>query len=75
VTEPTTLDEARTAKRTLSRALGDDTRINGIGLGYDQADGYVLKVNLSVPEAAEVVPSTVDGVQVRTEVVGTTRSL
>jgi hypothetical protein len=74
MTEPTTLDEARSAKLTLSAALAGDSRINGIGIGYD-ATGYVLKVNLTVPDAADRVPSTVDGVSVRTEVVGTIRSL
>ncbi len=69
--KPTTLDEARNAKPALLAALAGDERVNGVGLGYDPADGYVLKVNLTVPEASAVVPPAVNGVPVRTEVVGT----
>lgn len=72
MTKPKTLDDARNAKPALLAALAGDDRVNGVGIGYDQ-DGYVLKVNLTVPEAADVVPPVVNGVPVRTEVVGTIR--
>lgn len=68
--KPTTLDDARNAKPALAAALAGDDRVNGIGLGYDPAMGYVLKVNLTVPEASAAVPPAVNGVPVRTEVVG-----
>ncbi|MBA2416310.1 MAG: hypothetical protein H0V64_10585 [Geodermatophilaceae bacterium] len=73
MTKPATLDEARNAKPALLAALAGDARVNGVGLGYDPAAGYLLKVNVTVPEAADVVPAVVAGVPVRTEVVGTIR--
>lgn len=67
------LEQARQAKRTLLGELADDERIVGIGIAR-AGDGYLVKVNLAVA-AAYVVPSTVDGVPVVTEVVGTIRPL
>lgn len=69
MSKPTTLDEARNAKPALVAAVAGDDRVNGVGIGYDGA-GYVLKVNLTVAEASEVVPPVVNGVPVRIEVVG-----
>lgn len=68
------LEQARQAKRRLGELLGADDRISGIGLSRVGA-GYLVKVNLAVPEAAAVVPASLDGVAVRTEVVGTIRPL
>lgn len=70
MTKPTTLDDARNAKPALVAALAGDQRVNGVGLGYDPTEGYVLKVNLTVAEAVEAVPPVINGVAVRTEIVG-----
>jgi hypothetical protein len=60
------LEDARAAKAKLAEALAGNPAVNGIGIAPAGA-GYELKVNLSQP--AEV-PAEVDGVAVRTAVVG-----
>lgn len=72
--EEVDLDRARAAKQALRTRLADDDRIVGVGIARAEA-GYLIKVNLSVAEAADAVPSTVDDVAVVTEVVGTIRPL
>lgn len=69
------LDRARSAKDRLRETLIGDDRIVGIGIGGNGGQGYVVKVNLAVPEAGDVVPSAVDGVPVITQVVGHIRPL
>ncbi len=65
---------ARAAKRDLSARLATDPGVVGVGLARRDS-GYVVKVDLADPHAAERVPRDVDGVQVVTEVVGTVRAL
>ncbi len=60
------LEEARAAKEALAAALKDHPAVNGIGIA-PAGDGYEVKVNLSAPAP---VPEEVDGVPVRTAVVG-----
>jgi hypothetical protein len=61
------LDQARAAKAVLAEQLSALTAVNGIGVGRE-AEGHVVRVNLSEP--ADGVPDEVDGVPVRTRVVG-----
>jgi hypothetical protein len=60
------LEEARAAKAALADALRGHPAVNGIGIAR-AGDGYELKVNLRIP--AEV-PEEIDGVPVRSAVVG-----
>lgn len=68
-----TLDEVRAAKpraQAVFAALGEV-----VGVGVTRAEsGYGLKVNLRVPPPNDVIlPTEVDGVPVRLEVVGQPR--
>ncbi len=60
------LDDARAAKAKLAAALEGVPEVSGIGIAR-AGDGYELKVNLRSPAP---VPDEVDGVPVRTAVVG-----
>jgi hypothetical protein len=67
----TTLDEARAAK---SKAVAILAALPVVGVGVTRiGDGYGLKVNLSENVAADAVPGDVDGVPIKTEVVGEIR--
>lgn len=63
------LPQARAAKEHLRAHLGDRDGVVGVGIVH-VGHGYCLKVNVSTPDAAAQVPSDVDGVEVRTAVVG-----
>ena len=69
----TQLQRARTAKSKLTKQLSGNATVVGIGLA--RVDGKIcVKVNLREPGAAShAVPSSVDDVPVRTEVVGRIR--
>jgi hypothetical protein len=67
-----TLDEARSAKRKAARRLAQVPQVNGIGVAR-AGGGYVLKVNLAEAVEPGVIPASVDGVPLRTEVVGPIR--
>ena len=67
-----TLEEARAAKRKAARRLARVPQVNGIGV-VRVAAGYGLKVNLAEAVAPGVLPRAVDGVPLRTEVVGRIR--
>ncbi|MFC4554703.1 hypothetical protein [Georgenia faecalis] len=67
------LAAARAAKTRLHAELRDDDDVVGIGLRRT-ADGYGLKVNVSRGTARDHVPSTVEGVDVRVDVVGQVRA-
>ena len=64
-----TLDEARAAKAKASTLLAD---LPVVGVGITRiGDGYGLKINLSEKVATDALPEHVDGVPVKSEVVGT----
>ncbi|HEX3150719.1 MAG TPA: hypothetical protein VHR66_21755 [Gemmataceae bacterium] len=67
---PTTLEQARAAKERAVTELAD---LPVVGIGITRVgDGYALKVNLdSAPSGA--VPSAVNGVPIKVEVVGKIR--
>lgn len=63
-----TLDEARAAK---TKAIALLASLPVVGLGITRVgDGYGVKVNLSAQVANDAVPSEVDGVPIKTEIVG-----
>ena len=66
----TQLQRARTAKSKLTRQLSGNADVVGIGL--TRVNGRIcVKVNLrEVGAGSKIVPSRVDDVPVRTEVVG-----
>ena len=71
----TTLDEARRAKEKAKGLLAGVQVVNGIGITSDST-GYALKVNLVRPRSPQdEIPSEIDGVPVKTEVVGVIRKL
>jgi hypothetical protein len=67
-----TLDEARSAKRKAARRLARVPQVNGIGVTRTES-GYGLKVSLAEAVPAGVIPDAVDGVPLRTEIVGPIR--
>jgi hypothetical protein len=70
-----TWDEARAAK---PKALAEfDRKAHVVGVGITRIDGgYGIKVNLGAPPAPDTeLPSSIDGVPIRIEVVGTIRKL
>ncbi|MFN0016702.1 MAG: hypothetical protein ACKVP0_00500 [Pirellulaceae bacterium] len=67
----TTLEEARAAKPKAAALLA---ALPVVGVGITRiGDGYGLKVNLSEIVATGAVPEQVDGVPIKTEMVGTIR--
>ena len=67
---PTTLKQARAAKKVATKALAD---LPVVGIGITRVgEGYGLKVNLDAAATGEV-PATVDGVPIQVEVVGKVR--
>ena len=67
-TIPTTLDEARAAKAKVAAWLADPSVV-GVGITRI-GDGYGIKVNLSHIVSDDLIPEDIDGVPVRSEVVG-----
>lgn len=67
-----TLDEARKAKRKATARLARVPEVNGIGV-VRAGEGYGLKVNLTARVAEGAIPESVDGVPLRSEVVGRIR--
>jgi hypothetical protein len=67
-----TLEEARAAKRKAARRLARVPQVNGVGVVRIKT-GYGLKVNLAEAVEAGLIPPAVDGVPLRTEVVGAIR--
>ena len=73
MTKPSTLDEARAAKAHAADVFQSLAEVAGVGITRVES-GYGLKVNLSQAPAEDVaLPSEVDGVPVRIEVVGRIR--
>jgi hypothetical protein len=70
---PTGIERARAVKATLAEQLAGDARVNGLGLTRTES-GWAVKVNL-VRAAPELdLPPEIDGVEVRTHVVGTIKA-
>lgn len=63
------LAHARAAKDHLREQLAGCDGVVGLGIA-EAGSGYCLKVNVVRDEVVELVPETVDGVEVRTVVVG-----
>ena len=69
----TTIDEARAVKARALEIFGRLGVVASVGITRVD-DGYGLKINLREPPAPGVaLPTAVEGVPVRVEVVGTTR--
>jgi hypothetical protein len=70
---PATLAQARAAKEEAQKVFGRLGQV--VAVGITRMDGgYAVKVNLRLePEAGKEIPSDVDGVPVRVEVVGPIR--
>ncbi len=64
--------QARRAKEHLAEHLADHADpADIVGIGLSRAgDGYCIKVNVRTAPAADQVPASVDGVEVRVAVVG-----
>jgi hypothetical protein len=67
---PGSLDDARAAKHKLMAMLAALAEPAAIGIERLADGSYGLKVNLSKPADGATVPSSVDGVPVRCEVIG-----
>ena len=68
--ESSSLDQARAAKKRAHEVFSKFAEVVGVGI-TTIGSGYGLKVNLaSSPHAASQLPTDVDGVPVRVEVVG-----
>ncbi len=66
----TGLDKARAAKEQVKAAFAGKATVVGIGITRI-GNGYGVKVNLGAPPDADAeLPETIDGVQIRVEVVG-----
>ena len=63
------LDQARAAQRHLAEVLSDVPQLNGIGITRVN-EGFGLKANFTDSSVLARVPSEIDGVAVRVEVVG-----
>jgi hypothetical protein len=63
------IDQARTVKDRLVRERGDHPAVNGVGLARD-GEGWAVKVNLARAAPDLDLPGEIEGVPVRTEVVG-----
>jgi hypothetical protein len=67
--KPATLSQARAAKAKVVELMKGSDAVNGVGIAR-QGAGYAVKLNLARPANTDAVPSRVDGVPVKVEVVG-----
>jgi hypothetical protein len=67
--KPATLSQARAAKAKVAELMKGSDAVNGLGIAR-QGAGYAVKLNLVRPANTDAVPSSVDGVPVKVEVVG-----
>jgi hypothetical protein len=67
--KPATLSQARAAKAKVVELMKCSDAVNGVGIAR-QGAGYAVKLNLVRPANTDAVPSRVDGVPVKVEVVG-----
>jgi hypothetical protein len=67
--KPATLSQARAAKAKVVELMKGSDAVNGVGIAR-QGAGYAVKLNLVRPTKTDAVPSRVDGVPVKVEIVG-----
>ncbi len=67
--KPATLSQARAAKAKVAELMKDSDAVNGVGITR-QGAGYAVKLNLARPAGTDALPSRVDGVPVKVEIVG-----
>jgi hypothetical protein len=67
--KPASLPEARAAKDKVAKLVRGSEVVNGVGIAK-HGSGYAVKLNLARPATGEKLPSAVDGVPVRVEIVG-----
>ena len=67
--KPATLTQARAAKAKVAELMKGSDAVNGVGIAR-QGAGYAVKLNLIRPTKTDALPSAVDGVPVKVEVVG-----
>lgn len=65
-----TMEHALKAKAALKEKLGRPEWLRGIGISYEIGVGHYIKVNVREEQPDMTVPCSIDGVTVRTEVVG-----
>ena len=70
--KPASLEAARAAKEEAKGQVSDKAQVVGVGLTKAKRGGYAVKVN-GKDAPTEPVPTTVQGVPVVVEVVGTIR--
>jgi hypothetical protein len=63
------LKEARAAKAKMARVFRGSEVVNGVGVAR-HGSGYAVKLNLARATHTEKIPSSVDGVPVKVEVIG-----
>ncbi|MBI2425189.1 MAG: hypothetical protein HYV27_20350 [Candidatus Hydrogenedentes bacterium] len=67
----TSLEQARAAKPRVRDLLRGVPQLTGVGITR-VGEGYAVKVNLSGPsDAGAALPSEIDGVPIRVEIIGT----
>ena len=66
---PAGIEKARAAKAALRQRLAGEPLVNGVGLTRTR-DGWAVKINLVRAGPELDLPREIDGVEVRTEVVG-----
>ena len=70
-----TIEQARAAKEKLRTLLSGHNAVNGIGIGGG-GEGYAVTVNLRrALTPGEHIPAEIDGVPVRTGIVGNIHKL
>jgi hypothetical protein len=67
--KPATLSQARAAKAKVAKLVKGSDAVNGVGIAR-QGSGYAVKLNLARRTKTDSLPSMVDGVPVKVEVVG-----
>jgi hypothetical protein len=67
--KPATLSQARAAKAKVAELMKGSDAVNGVGIAR-QGAGYAVKLNLVRATKTDALPSAVDGVPVKVEVVG-----
>ena len=67
--KPATLSQARAAKLKVAKLMEGSDAVNGVGVTRE-GTGYAVKLNLARPADTNALPSRVDGVPVKVEIVG-----
>lgn len=67
-------EQAAEVKAKLIKELWDKPELGGVGLTWDDNDGYAVSVHLTEPLPPDAIPSSVDDVPVDVRVVGVVRA-